>query len=145
MTKQTNGQTIHGNWADQGCNGSNYGVAPYAAACLLFKGPGNTITGSTGGRRGIHYGSGWFGVSGFNTILAPNSIGCGGNRSNGNILPPDSYHPGGVNALFADGSGHFISETIDTGDPASPCVTSGQSPFGVWDAMGSRSGGEDST
>jgi prepilin-type processing-associated H-X9-DG protein len=57
-------------------------------------------------------------------------------------MPPDSYHPGGVNALFGDGSVRFINDTIDAGNANSAYVTSGQSPFGVWGAMGSRSGGE---
>jgi prepilin-type processing-associated H-X9-DG protein len=38
-----------------------------------------------------------------------------------------SYHPGGVNALFGDGSVHFIKEGVD---PA------------VWRCLGSVSGGE---
>jgi len=133
------GNTIHGNWADFGCGAQNL---PNPATCLLRKGPGNTILGGTGGRRGIHYGSGWFDVSGFNTLLSPNSIGCAQYGWPGSLLPPDSYHPGGVNALFADGSVHFISETINSGDPTLAYVTSGESPFGVWGAIGSRSGGE---
>ena len=43
-----------------------------------------------------------------------------------------SYHPGGVNAVFLDGSVRFISETIDTGNLALPPVSSGPSPYGVW-------------
>jgi prepilin-type processing-associated H-X9-DG protein len=92
--------------------------------------------------------------TGFNTVAPPNSIACGSGRSDGhcwaagcqNVMPPDSYHPGGVNGLMADGSVHFFSETIDTGylnDPtrnASP--TSGESPYGVWGALGTRSSGE---
>jgi len=144
VTKNSGLQTIHGNWADFGCSPSTNSL-PNAAVCLLRKGPGGTMLGTVGGSRGIHYGCGWFNVSGFNTILAPNSIGCHQNGScggTGSILPPDSYHPGGVNVLFADGSVRFISETINAGDPTLAYVTSGQSPFGVWGAMGSRSGGE---
>ena len=147
VSRQSNGRTIHGNYITDGCSGSLAASSPYAAALLVYKGPGNTILAgpTTGGRRGIHYGSGWFDVSGFNTILTPNSIGYGGSYANGNVLPPDSYHPGGVNALFADGSGHFISETINAGDPTSapPAGNStSTSPFGVWGAMGSKAGGD---
>ncbi|MCF0233871.1 MAG: DUF1559 domain-containing protein, partial [Thermoguttaceae bacterium] len=56
-------------------------------------------------------------------------------------------HSGGVNGVMGDGSVRFISETIDCGtylnstdylwkDP------SGKSPYGVWGAMGTISGGE---
>jgi prepilin-type N-terminal cleavage/methylation domain-containing protein/prepilin-type processing-associated H-X9-DG protein len=139
------GNSIHGNWSDMGsaaCGGTSLNSAPYAAGCLARKGPNNTITGSTGGRRGVHYGSGWFTNAGFNTILSPNSICCAQPGPTGSVMPPDSYHPGGVNALFGDGSVRFINDTIDAGNANSAYVTSGQSPFGVWGAMGSRSGGE---
>lgn len=38
-----------------------------------------------------------------------------------------SYHPGGVNTLFMDGSAHFISATIRQD---------------LWRALGTRAGGE---
>ncbi len=41
-----------------------------------------------------------------------------------------------------DGSVHFISETIDSGDLTQGLVQSGKSPYGVWGALGSRNGGE---
>ncbi|MDR2439618.1 MAG: DUF1559 domain-containing protein, partial [Planctomycetaceae bacterium] len=62
-----------------------------------------------------------------------------------------SYHPGGVNAVLGDGSVRFVSETIDMGtgigfpDAATAVPVgevSGESPFGVWGAMGSRNGSE---
>jgi len=48
----------------------------------------------------------------------------------------------------ADGSCRFISDTIDTGDLTQPeprqqpAGFTGQSPYGVWGAMGSKMGGE---
>jgi prepilin-type processing-associated H-X9-DG protein len=136
------GNTVHGNWHEYPCGATTLNAAPYTAQCVAFKGPGNTITGTTGGQRGMSYGCGWFSVSGFNTVLPPNSIGCQQHGSGGGVLPPDSYHPGGVNALMGDGSVHFISETVDAGDVTAAYPTVGASPFGVWGAMGSRSGGE---
>jgi prepilin-type processing-associated H-X9-DG protein len=71
------------------------------------------------------------------------------------FYPPSSYHTGGVNAAFGDGSVHFIPDTIDwqsnsgnsgivSGANAGYAlpVRDGTSPFGVWGALGSRSGGE---
>lgn len=88
----------------------------------------------------------------FNTILAPNKPSCVNDNnvnadSNGGVLTASSNHTGGVNAVMMDGSVHFISNSIDTGNtatsiPAPPFVQSGQSPFGVWGALGSTDGGE---
>jgi hypothetical protein len=36
----------------------------------------------------------------------------------------------------------FVTSTIDSGDPTKPPVTAGPSPYGVWGALGSISGGE---
>jgi prepilin-type processing-associated H-X9-DG protein len=58
------------------------------------------------------------------------------------VLPPASRHPGGANLLLADGSVDFISETIDTGDLTVQQPDMGESRYGVWGAMGSKSGGE---
>jgi prepilin-type N-terminal cleavage/methylation domain-containing protein/prepilin-type processing-associated H-X9-DG protein len=86
----------------------------------------------------------------FNTVLGPNGPNCAGETnqwadSTTLVQPPASEHPGGVNGLMADGSVHFFSDTIDTGNtgataPASN--SSGQSPFGVWGKLGSKGSGE---
>jgi prepilin-type N-terminal cleavage/methylation domain-containing protein/prepilin-type processing-associated H-X9-DG protein len=81
--------------------------------------------------------------SGFNAILPPNGPSCQiGNINTLSILPPQSWHPGGVNANFADGSVRFISESIDAGNPGSPENLTGPSPYGVWGALASINGGE---
>jgi prepilin-type processing-associated H-X9-DG protein len=84
---------------------------------------------------------------GFTTILGPNKPSCvndtnGNADSNGGTLSASSYHTGGVNANFMDGSVRFISDSIDTGNTALPPVMSGPSPYGVWGALGSLDGGE---
>ncbi|MCL4190890.1 MAG: DUF1559 domain-containing protein [Thermoguttaceae bacterium] len=83
----------------------------------------------------------------FNTVIAPNGPACvyDGNvnaDSTGAVLPPASRHPGGVNVLLCDGSVRFISNTIDTGNLGAAPVASGRSPYGVWGALGTKSGGE---
>lgn len=92
--------------------------------------------------------------SGFTTILPPNSPTCAsGNNYGYAVASVSSYHSGGVNATFVDGSVQFISETIDCGrtswspggTSASPNATTApyrESNYGVWGAMGTRNGGE---
>jgi prepilin-type N-terminal cleavage/methylation domain-containing protein/prepilin-type processing-associated H-X9-DG protein len=63
----------------------------------------------------------------------PNSTNCGcyncpgGSGHNTTAWNANSYHTGGVNVLFCDGSVHFIGDTID---------------LPTWRALGTRNGGE---
>jgi prepilin-type N-terminal cleavage/methylation domain-containing protein len=82
-----------------------------------------------------------------NTILPPNAPSCLATTDSRGvmIMPPTSYHSGGVNVVRADVSGGFISETVDAGNLLSTgnnCVLSGESPFGIWGAFGSIDGKE---
>lgn len=92
---------------------------------------------------GSRWNDGRPGYIGFNTILPPNGPVCNG-QPEGGILPPRSRHFGGVMATFGDGAVTFVSENIWTGDPAAtePTTPTSPSPFGVWGALGTRSGGE---
>ena len=80
----------------------------------------------------------------FTTTIGPNSISCVANNSSHEwgTFSPSSYHTGGVQVLFVDGSVSFITNSIDTGNLNDPQVTSGRSPYGVWGAIGSINGGE---
>ncbi len=90
----------------------------------------------------------------FQTVLCPNAPSCiwsdgkaHGLQYNASVLSSaSSYHSGGVNVLYVDGTVHFISETINNGDSANLSstteVTSGKSKFGVWGALGTVDGGE---
>ncbi len=73
------------------------------------------------------YGNYWAG--GYNHLMPPNSKLCSAGNDNFDAVayPPSSLHPGGVNVGFADGSVHFIKQTV--------------APQ-VWWALGTRAGGE---
>ncbi len=88
--------------------------------------------------RGWRWGMGVTGYTMFNTILTPNDHqyqfgGCrfngmpDWNMDNGFVYGASSYHPGGVNALFADGSVRFVKDGIDRM---------------VWWSLGTKAGGE---
>jgi len=63
----------------------------------------------------------------FTHVGTPNSRSCGFFISLRAIMPPSSYHPGGVNLLLGDGSVRFIKDTIERA---------------IWRALGTVSGGE---
>ncbi|MGL6197130.1 MAG: DUF1559 domain-containing protein [Thermoguttaceae bacterium] len=75
-----------------------------------------------------------------NTIMPPNGPSCAtrNNDQSPLLAPPTSYHGTGVNALLFDGQVRYICNDIDCGgDYANKkCVKEGQSPFGVWGALG---------
>ena len=87
------------------------------------------------------------------TCLPPNTVTCsmewrqddslgylnrGGNVVGGAM----SNHSGGVNCGIMDGSVRFITDSVDCGDTSASQVYTGKSHYGVWGALGSRSGGE---
>lgn len=100
---------------------------------------------------GYRWGDGAAFFQAFNTILPPNSASCligasswpnGGGHLGPGIWTASSRHQGGVFVVFADGSARQLSETIDTGDGSKSANNNGQSLFGVFGSLGTKSGGE---
>jgi prepilin-type N-terminal cleavage/methylation domain-containing protein/prepilin-type processing-associated H-X9-DG protein len=69
----------------------------------------------------------------YNHVATPNTTTCAGVPFPGNmanmamVVPPSSYHTGGVNVVFGDGSIRFIQNGVD---------------LTAWRSMGTRNGGE---
>jgi prepilin-type N-terminal cleavage/methylation domain-containing protein/prepilin-type processing-associated H-X9-DG protein len=143
--------------APTGTNGlglaaNTFGVTTPAGCAALYNKqtrtyPGGAWTGDT--FRGYRWGDGGAYFSAISTAIPPNGAACftaaTASHWNDGIFSASSTHTGGVHALLADGSVRFISENIDAGNQAAtfPAPTaSSVSPYGVWGALGTRSGGE---
>ncbi len=108
--------------------------------------PGTTTSGTVGwGYQGSRWLDGGSLYSCITTILPPNGPSCfgGGADAGWGFFTVSSLHTGGAQVLMADGSVHFVSENISTGNLS---ATQGNSPMnqygGVWGSMGTKSGGE---
>ena len=103
--------------------------------------------------RGGAFADGSGGLSLVNTVLPPNAPSCAIETSEplSGIFSAGSYHPGGCNVMLADGSIHFVSETVDCGNRHAPSprrmlTMSGDpipSGYGVWGGLGTRAGNDE--
>ena len=146
-----------------------------ADLAILKTGPSGTFPASVNpsGVRTQQSGNRWHSGQNMNSaffaFVPPNgpSVRLGPEVEAGPIVAASSYHTGGVNAAIADGSVHFISETISSVTPGVSATNmvckmgfwydapvgselpsanySGPSMFGVWGALASRNGGESVT
>ena len=111
---------------------------------------GLTLNDNGGQYRGDRWTDGVAVITGFNTILPPNGPSCnetGDDFRSGGIFTAGSRHPGIVQVVMGDGSVQTINDQIDTGDltqpmPQNNTLPLGQSLYGVWGGLGTRSGGE---
>lgn len=126
-------------------------TTPTACQALYDKVNRRYLDGGWGGdtTRGYRWGDGAAYFSAVTTNTAPNSASCfttgTGNHWYDGMWNASSWHTGGVQVLMADGAVRFISENISTGNQATALPTgsgSGASPYGIWGALGTRSGSE---
>ena len=128
----------------------------------LIESPGNALKTATSAQKpyrsghtiwSVGKGSRWpegsFVLNAFTTVLPPNGPSATLSRDpESGCISASSYHRDGVNVLMGNGAIRFVSNTIDVGDSnaasASPLMNNvgGESPFGVWGAMGTRAGKE---
>ncbi|MDR1270446.1 MAG: DUF1559 domain-containing protein [Planctomycetaceae bacterium] len=100
------------------------------------------VNSGTYGFSGLRWADGITGYTTINMILPPNAPSCSRGENTPALLTPSSFHSGGVQCCFYDGSVRFVTETINFGNLSAKAVRSGTSPYGVWGALGSVNGGE---
>ncbi len=118
-----------------GIDAWNFGIQNIlntAAACQqAFQG------GTNGNGPGSTWAIGAMGYTMFNPVIGPNGggkvtwsacrVGCCAQAQHAHFVNAASYHSGGVNVLFGDGSVHFIKNTI---------------ALNTWWSLATRDGGE---
>ncbi|MDR1478356.1 MAG: DUF1559 domain-containing protein [Planctomycetaceae bacterium] len=131
--------------------------------CMNSRGVSGNYSTTTSGRNGSGSNFAFYGYLNvfFHTILPPNAPSCYNvssspdtlrvaGREGGKVagqLAPTSYHTNGVNAVFGDGSVHFIPDTVECGNLSqwfkyySGATATGNTPFGVWGRLGAINDG----
>jgi prepilin-type processing-associated H-X9-DG protein len=125
----------------------------HANLCLAKRGTGNSILSPAASQVGGRWVDAYPSYTGYYCIIPPNSPSCFNNTAGSDYVhvSANSYHSGGVNVCFGDGTVRFISETINSVSSGVTLSTqivkgvSGESPFGIWGALGTRFAGESKT
>ncbi len=106
---------------------------------------------------GERFFSGWSYFTSVTFIVPPNGCSCGadpgatpaGATGVQAIITPSSRHTGGCHVLMGDGTVRFVNENINSGTDTVgvgvsqiPASSNGQSPYGVWGAIGTLGAGE---
>ena len=90
-------------------------------------------------------------MTGFNTVLPPNTQLCfGGDSTTIGTLSLSSRHQGGGHVAMGDGAVVFLTDSIESGEMKGSVTLDGQghlapgspSPFGLWGALGTRNQNE---
>ncbi|MDR3196636.1 MAG: DUF1559 domain-containing protein [Planctomycetaceae bacterium] len=131
---------------------SSWSSTGFAASCAAKREQGRGIKDSGNSSTGTRVADAYTAFIGYHSILPPNSPSCSNEATTSDgengLISANSYHPGGVNVVFTDGAVRFVSETINAVSVGVTLTTLlgknfvGESPYGIWGALGTRDGGE---
>ena len=122
-----------------------------ASQCLATRGADGQLHGKDDksyAEKGRRWCNADYASTNFQAILPPNSPSCSSSNDalsdRSAMITAGSAHTGGANVVMADGSVHFISDTIDAGDLNWKNVDGyrGKSMHGVWGALATPRGKE---
>jgi prepilin-type processing-associated H-X9-DG protein len=101
---------------------------------------GNQASNAAGASaKGFVWGDARLLYTGCMTILPPNKASCvmGRDKAQG-FNTVSSQHQGGAHVLMGDGAVKFITDSIEAGDYNLTPTVGGESPYGLWGALGTR-------
>lgn len=124
------------------------GISTNPSTCYSYVSNGNYTTTPDARKFGNYWAFGRSPTNFLKTVIPPNGPSCAVHSLGFGMPDADwlgtasSRHTGGCHVLYGDGAVRFVSENINTGNLSAAPVINGPSPYGVWGALGSMSGGE---